>query len=154
LICVVLRIQTTKQQQSLIALCAIIVSFQRSCTLSNLFILFHPFSSFFFEKGRKRQKKAGKGYQVSFPSENLKPVVVEGIPLTSKNALLDKKCLTKKNLFFVCIFCFKNLFFFLHFLFVSWKGYPSLQILFLKGGVSLPRHKVFQRFSGGKLTKT
>ena len=28
---------------------------------SNLFILFHPFSSFFFEKGRKRQKKAEKG---------------------------------------------------------------------------------------------
>jgi len=26
-----------------------------------LFILFHPFSSFFFEKGRKRQKKAEKG---------------------------------------------------------------------------------------------
>jgi len=36
--------------------------------------LSHPFSSLFFffkKKGRKRQKKAGKGYQVSFPSENL-----------------------------------------------------------------------------------
>jgi len=28
---------------------------------SSFFILFHPFSSFFFEKGRKRQKKAEKG---------------------------------------------------------------------------------------------
>ena len=46
---------------------------------SNLFILFHPFSSFFFEKGRKGQ--------VSFALENLKPVVwpygQEGIPLPS-----------------------------------------------------------------------
>jgi len=39
---------------------------QQPSISSNLFILFHPFSSFFILFLRKRQKKAGKGYQVSF----------------------------------------------------------------------------------------
>ncbi len=42
---------------------------------SNLFILFHPFSSFFILFRRKRMKKAGTGRDTSFPLENLKPVV-------------------------------------------------------------------------------
>jgi len=89
---------------------------QQPSISSNLFILFHPFSSFFILFLRKRQKKAGKGYQVSFHpfssffilflrkrqkkaekgrkrQENLKPVVVA---FTSKKAL-QKKLFETKN---------------------------------------------------------
>ncbi len=92
---------------------------------SNLFILFHPFSSFFILFRRKRMKKAGTGRDTSFPLENLKPVVWPyGQEYPSKKGLQKKRTFLKQKMetccrgppflsmfdkksepFFVCIFC-------------------------------------------------